>query len=456
VPVRALESLATLQQLTLEAGLSENLKQLTFRILNRSVCYCRYDRAVLWGLPDRRRLKLLGVSGQCQLNAQAPLVGEWRRVIRAMTCRGGARASRPQTPAILDPHMLPGQEASWSGLARRTRGLSVVWLPIAVRGRTVAGLWLERWGGQTFAASDLARLEALALAYGVAWRSVTREPHPLLSGILARKRLTLAAGLALAAAALCLIHVPLRIVAPCEVVPKDPVAITAPLGGVIEEVLVQPGRSVRAGELLAVYDRRVAVEELKVAAQQVQIIESDLQRSRVQAFDDPSARSAIGLLENRLEQERIRLRLAQHRVDQLEVRAPVGGTLMFSDPHEWRGRPVQVGERMMMIVDPQSTKLRIWLPEHDNISFDPDRPLNVLLHSDPRAGRRAALRLVDNHSQIGIDHRASFRAEAEWLGSQPDLKMGLQGTAVLYGREVPLGYWLLRRPLAAIRQFLGV
>ena len=38
----------------------------------------------------------------------------------------------------------------------------------------------------------------------------------------------------------------------------------------------------------------------------------------------------------------------------------------------------------------------------------------------------------------------------------PDVKMGLKGTAILYGDEVPLGYWLIRRPLAAVRRFIGI
>jgi multidrug resistance efflux pump len=254
---------------------------------------------------------------------------------------------------------------------------------------------------------------------------------------------------------LCLVRLPLRIVAPCEVVPKEPVAITAPLHGVIDEIPVFPGRAVEAGELLAVYDQRVALEELKVAEQQVQIIESDLQRVRVQAFDDPSARAQIALLENRLEQERTRLRVAQYRGSQLEIRAPVSGTLMFGDPHEWRGRPVQVGERLMLIVDPRKTKLRIWLPESDNIEFDRERLLTVVLDADPSVSHSATLRFLANHSQVNSDGMACFRAEADWIEPEPGLRMGLQGTAVLYGNDVPLGYWLLRRPLAAVRRFIG-
>jgi multidrug resistance efflux pump len=188
----------------------------------------------------------------------------------------------------------------------------------------------------------------------------------------------------------------------------------------------------------------------------VQIIEADLQRARVLAFDDPGERAQVTLLENRLEQERTRLRMAQHRADQLEIRAPVAGTLMFADPHEWRGRPVQVGESLMMIIDPARTKLRVWLPEHDNIRFDWASSVTVILDSDPGFRRTAALRYVANHSQPNRDGLPCFRAEADWVESDTSVKVGLQGTAVLYGDRVPLGYWLSRRPLATLRRFVGM
>lgn len=447
VSVEAFEALAALQQLTLEAGLSESLPQLIFRILNRSVGYCRYDRAALWGLCGRHP-KLLGVSGQVDVKQYTPLVSDWRRVVTALP--------EPAAAAIVDGTQLGALTPMWEDLAQRTRGLSVAWLPIVVEGRPVAGLWLERWGSARFTENDLARLGSLAVAYGVAWRSVARRRGPLMRLVQSRRRLAGAALAAALLAVLCLVNVPLRVVAPCEIVPKDPVAVAAPLNGVLDKVPVLPGRQVAAGELLAVYDKRVALEELKVARQQVQIIESDLQRARVQAFDDPTARAQIALLENRLEQERTRLRIAQYRADRLEVRAPVAGTLMLNDPQEWSGRPVQVGERLMMIVNPRKTKVRVWLPEHDNIAFDRQRPLAVVLDSDPRRSRPAVLRFLANHSQVNRAGQVGFRAEADWLDPTPDLKPGLQGSAVLYGPNVPLGYWLVRRPLAAVRQFLGL
>ncbi|HNQ24397.1 MAG TPA: HlyD family efflux transporter periplasmic adaptor subunit [Phycisphaerae bacterium] len=443
----AFESLAALQQLTLEAGLSDSRQQLIFRIVNRSILYCHYDRAVLWSWTARGP-RLLGVSGQAGVTERSPLAAQWRALLTALPA--------PDHAAVVGSQTFPGPEDAWVPLAERTNGLSVAWLPLKVRGRMVAGLWLERWGQASFNPAMLPRLELLAQAYGVAWRSVTGLPHPWRARVTSRKGTVALTAAVVLLAALVFVRVPLRIVARCEVVPREPVAVTAPLNGVVDEVIVLPGRAVERGDLLAVYDKRIATEEVQIARQQVQIIESELQRARVQAFDDPAARSDIALLANRLEQERVRLQAAQYQVERLEVRAPVPGTLMFDDPSQWRGRPVQVGELLMMVVDPTRTKLRVWLPESDNIEFDRDAPIAVVLDSDPRTRRSASLCFTANCAEVDRDGMPCFRAEAEWSDPGPGLRMGLQGTAVLYGEEVPLGYWLLRRPLATTRRHLGI
>ena len=39
-------------------------------------------------------------------------------------------------------------------------------------------------------------------------------------------------------------------------------------------------------------------------------------------------------------------------LEKSKLLAPQGGVAIFSSQDDWRGRPVQVGERVMMIADP--------------------------------------------------------------------------------------------------------
>jgi hypothetical protein len=49
----------------------------------------------------------------------------------------------------------------------------------------------------------------------------------------------------------------------------------------------------------------------------------------------------------------------------------------------------------------------------------------------------------------------AFRLDAEFTGPERP-RIGLRGTAKVQGRTVPLFLFLFRRPLSALRQFLGV
>ena len=50
----------------------------------------------------------------------------------------------------------------------------------------------------------------------------------------------------------------------------------------------------------------------------------------------------------------------------------------------------------------------------------------------------------------------SFVAEADWLKPEPGAKTGLKGSAILFGQDVPLFYWIFRRPWVAVRRWTGV
>ncbi|MCW4629909.1 hypothetical protein [Marinomonas rhodophyticola] len=53
------------------------------------------------------------------------------------------------------------------------------------------------------------------------------------------------------------------------------------------------------------------------------------------------------------------------------------------------------------------------------------------------------------------DQIIAYRIVADIHGDIKPPRIGLRGTAKLYGDEVSLAYYLLRRPLTFIRQFLG-
>lgn len=449
VPREAFTALSNLHQLSLEAFLSRTSDELVFRILNRTASLCPYARAALYSFRNGQP-KLEGVSGKSEVNPRAPAPSHTTRLV-------GALAERREA-LVVTPEEVADEREAWDGLAAQQTAFSAAWLPIVVDDTLVAGLWLERWSGQpAFEEKDVRLLSSLMVAYGAAWMRIAdrRSWQERLRTLFSRARLTGAAVILVLLVLLGRIH--LRIVAPCEIIPSDPFVVAAPLDGVLADIAVEPGQYVKKGETLFRYDKRVVLEELNVAHQQVEVIRSDLKRARVLALSDPKSRSELIVLENRLRQEEIRKRLAELKAQKLEIKAARDGVVLIDDPHEWRGRSVTVGQRVLSLVDPAASRALIWLPENDNIEFDENEPVRIFLSVSPDHTREARLVYVSRHIQQTATGVPSFRAEAEWAPGEDvkTLRVGLTGTAMLYGQRVSVAYWLMRKPWATLRRFVG-
>lgn len=433
----AIKNLAVLQHLTLEALGAGSRRELIFIVLNSTASLIRFDRSSLWDAGAKPRL--LGISGNAGFNARSPTNKAWRTALSALANR--------DEPAVIDcGRLVPGLAEDASAL----------WLPLKVEGTLHAGLCLERYGPPRWNEDDIRALRPLAGAYGAAFRVFAARRRGV-SGFLRKGRAAIALlALAALAAALLLVRLPLRIVAPCEVVASRPLPVSAPIDGVIEEILVRPGQEVEAGAALYVYAAEVALREVEVARRQVEVVRAGLESASAQALKDRAARAEMQLLKNRLAQEEVRLEAAEYRAGRLRVAAPEAGTVVLDDPAAWRGKPVHTGTEVLRLVRPADSRVRIWLPQEDRIAFRPDIPVLVLLHADSGRSRRAGLEYVAGQARQGPDGIYGFMAEALWLDGSGDAALGLKGTAVVYGDEAPLWYWLLRKPVAAVRRFLGV
>ena len=130
----------------------------------------------------------------------------------------------------------------------------------------------------------------------------------------------------------------------------------------------------------------------------------------------------------------------------------VGRYFTFRSP----GRPVQIGERGILLFKPGMSKRKIFLPENDSIRFDREKPVKIILNADPGSKYVALLHYMAPQTSKSPEGGASFIAEAELTAPNAPIKVGSKGFAIVYGEEVRVGYWLLRKPMAGVRHFLGI
>jgi hypothetical protein len=130
--------------------------------------------------------------------------------------------------------------------------------------------------------------------------------------------------------------------------------------------------------------------------------------------------------------------------------------VVLEDPEHWRSQPVQIGERLLLLVDPERSKVVLQVPQADNVGFEVGQEVTVILRADARSSRLARLEYVAPQGFANPGGEPTFRAEARWVDQQAPPRLGLTGVAVLHGPRVPFWYWLLRKPLAWLRASLGL
>lgn len=438
--------LLIINKVIIKAFSVESKEAFQFIMLNDTIHVIKYDRAVLWSFDDRGLAKLQGISGQSTFNKNAPQIKKWEKLVSQLH-------ALDEACELKEEHF--SDHTAW----REFLGSSskILWLPIIKKSKVGWGLWLELgpdFADKTIHKDFLALLQSTLITgyaavysrFGTAWEHVS---------IGLKKKWVRNTVLALLLI-LLIVRIPIRIAAPCEVVAQDPFIVTAPLEGIIKEILVKPGQQVKPDQILAEYDKRVALQNLKAAKKQVQVSQSLVDRSETLGLSDANALSELSVLTLKLQKDKISLDLAEYQTSLLDIKAPIAGTVIMDEPEEWRGKPVRIGEKIMILGTPEKSKVRLWIPESDNIPLDFNRAIKVILNVKPEYTYYAKLTYIANESILHDNYIPSFSADAEWEKPLPeDLKLGLKGTAILYGERVSLAYFLFRKPWLTLRNILG-
>ena len=421
-------------ELERQARAAASSEQLGFAMVNDGQALFGFRHAAL--LIAGRVRALTGVS---VVEAHAPFVAFVERAVAQLQAHGGL-----DTPAAVEPTAVDAQtQADWHALS----AAQAFWLPLKDRrGEVFGGLWLAR--EQPWSPAEQALLAQLGDSYGHAWLALQpRRPWRLRWP--RRQRLALAGGLLL----LLLLPVRQSVLAPAEVVPLGGRVVAAPLDGVIAEFLVRPNQPVAAGELLLRFDATSLKAQADVAERSLGVAEAELKSSAQRAFADAESSARIDLLAARVEQKRAERDYARELLARTEVRAERAGIAVFADAERWTGKPVQTGERLMQIADPAQAELRIELPVGDAIALAPGAEVALFLDSDPLHRHAARLERAAYEAHSTAAGQLAYRLDARFGAAPP--RIGLRGTAKLLGQRVPLALYLLRRPLAALRQSVG-
>jgi hypothetical protein len=104
---------------------------------------------------------------------------------------------------------------------------------------------------------------------------------------------------------------------------------------------------------------------------------------------------------------------------------------------------------------PAQAEIEIWLPVADAITLSPGAEVDFFLNVAPESPLRASLRQASYEATQSSAGLLGYRLKATLSDPAHPPRIGLKGTAKVFGERVSLFYYLLRRPLAAARQYVG-
>jgi hypothetical protein len=434
----ALRRLSAALQLQREARAAADAETFAFVAVNSTQTLIPYRQAVLLDAAGR----VVALSGLSKVDRDAPFT-VWAQ---AVFKRGQT------TPTQLTPENVDGeQRVAWAEYfpAYALR------VPLVRDGHTLATLILGR--DEAFADAEVAGLDLAIDAYAHALDALAARGRWRIGRKSGRHGRTILVVLAIAALAAGFVPVRESALSPAEIVPVDAAIVRAGLDGVIDRVLVRPNQNVAAGELLALLDARRIDNQIDIARKAVETAEAELRQATQAAVFDPRARAAVTGLRGRAEQASSDLAYQIGLRERLEIRAPRAGVAVFDDAGDLVGRPIALGERLMLVADPGAVEIEMRLPVGDAIRLEPGAETLLFLNIDPQRPIAARLSFVAYRAQPGPDGALSYRLKARIDDAQsPErLRIGLKGTAKLYGQSVPLALYLFRRPLSALRQWVG-
>lgn len=252
-----------------------------------------------------------------------------------------------------------------------------------------------------------------------------------------------------------LFPVRLTVLASGELTPANPAVIRAPLEGVIDVFHISPNQLVEKDQLLFGFDELLTKSRLDVARQALTTAEAEYRQTVHQAMLDVRARNQLSFLTGKIEEKRAEVDFLAGQLDRTRVLAPQAGFVLMDEPSEWIGRPVAVGERILRIASPDDIEIEAWLALSDAIALDEGTELDLFLNANPLRPVNAKIRYIAHDAIQRPDGGFAYRVRAV-LTEKTSHRVGLKGTAKIYGDWVPLAYWMLRRPLASARAYLGL
>ena len=440
-----LAGLAKLLALQTDARQAESPKRLVFHMVNQTRQLLTYRQGIFLSTAGTSRARLEAVSNVAVLDKDAPFVRWITRACRAVLKTDAATSIHEMTATALPPKLQEG----WS----EWLPLHVLWCPLLDhRGRLIGVLLFGRDTGWQDSETVLA--QRAVEAYSHAYAALSGRSSGWTRKLSFSRVLKL--GIAAALVGVLLMPVRLSVLAPAEIIPKDPVIVAAPLDGVVETIHVEPNSQVSEGTLIVSFEASNPASQVEIAQRNLAAAEAELLTATQGAFANPRGSGRLAELEAMVGLRQAELALAEDVLSRVKIFAERDGIAVYAGASDWLGRPVRTGERIMTLATQDQVQLDIQMPVDDSMILPANAEVDLFLNIDPLSPLTATVVHASHEAQMTPSQVLAFQVTAYLDPNAPIPRIGARGTAKIKGEEVTLAYFLFRRPLAFLRQTFGL
>ncbi len=435
--------------LEMEARQCRDVESLRFAIVNSTRKLAGFDEAYLVEPKLAGGWSIVAASGVHAVDRHAPLI----RFMAAWT----TNTVESERGALAEPKFYNLQtDAARYGLDAVNVALPFAfWLPLRKQnGELLAALVAvkkEPWRPQV-----VSMLIPLAGAYAHAWQALVpaaASPARHVYRAFAKSRIALAAALLMVAAGF--IPVPMSALAPAEVVAREPRLVTAPIDGVISDILVAPGAMVAKDTPIVTFADIDLRNTHELAKRNKAVAQAKYFKAIQTATSAQKDVADVAIAKAELDVAISDLAYAEEMLARTVVKAQSAGLVIYASKSDWIGKPVKTGERIMEIGNPDNTELKIEVPVSDAITLRAGGSVALFLDGDPLTAIRGKISRANYRPTPNSETTLVYKVHANFEDGQPR-RIGLRGVARVSSHDVSLAFYLFRRPIAALRQRFGL
>jgi putative peptide zinc metalloprotease protein len=230
--------------------------------------------------------------------------------------------------------------------------------------------------------------------------------------------------------------------------PGKDVRVRAAVDGRIQRVFVREGDEVKAGQMLAILENPDIIADAQSLTQRLALASSNLRNN--QDRSDFSQAAQVVRDRGRLEQE---LSVAQKRVQNLEIRAPMDGVIVTSNVDQEAGEYLSAGDEFARVVDRSTMKARILVQDRELPDVQPGAPAKVKVlpfpyrtysgHVDkilPAAALDHPVAQTERLTRLGQELANFVAVEMEIPNPDGSLREGMTGKAKISGPRHSLAW----------------